>query len=43
MTTQRISKWIETVANAMPASILVAFPFPELEPAAYSQLNWPGR
>ena len=42
MTTKRRFKWIETVANAIPASILVAFPFPALEPAAYSQLNWAG-
>ena len=43
MTTQKIANWMETVANAIPASMLVAFPFQVLESATYSQLNWAGR
>ena len=39
MTTKNISRWMETVAKAIPTSILVAFPFQVLEPATYSQLN----
>ncbi len=40
MTKPKITLLIETVAKAIPASILVAFPFQVLEPATYSQLNW---